>query len=81
MECTSKCDFTLRSLRQIFPKFIELLSKIIRPLSQNKYNQFVDILREKGIHVETGVFGAMMKVEIHNDGPVSIWIDSEEKSL
>lgn len=49
--------------------------------AESLYNQFVDILREKGIHVETGVFGAMMKVEIHNDGPVSIWIDSEEKSL
>lgn len=26
--------------------------------------------------VATGVFGAMMQVEIHNDGPVSIWLDS-----
>ena len=31
-----------------------------------------------GIHVEGGVFGADMKVELLNDGPVTIWIDSAE---
>ncbi len=40
---------------------------------------FAERLREEGIQrVETGVFGAMMHVEIHNDGPVTIWLDSDE---
>ncbi len=37
---------------------------------------FADALRQLNIHVETGVFGAHMQVEIHNDGPVTIWLDS-----
>lgn len=40
---------------------------------------FCDRLRAEGIQrVETGVFGAMMQVEIHNDGPVTIWLDSAD---
>lgn len=36
-------------------------------------------LRAEGVQqVETGVFGAMMQVEIHNDGPVTIWLDSAD---
>ncbi len=34
--------------------------------------KFVGFLREEGLQVETGIFGAMMLVEIHNDGPVTI---------
>lgn len=41
------------------------------------YNQFVRILRERGITVETGEFGAMMDVELVNDGPVTIWLERE----
>ncbi|ADG05734.1 D-aminoacyl-tRNA deacylase [Kyrpidia tusciae] len=33
-------------------------------------------LREKGVRVETGVFGAHMDVELVNDGPVTLWLDS-----
>jgi D-tyrosyl-tRNA(Tyr) deacylase len=40
---------------------------------------FAARLRAEGItRVEMGVFGAMMQVEIHNDGPVTIWLDSDE---
>lgn len=40
---------------------------------------FRDRLRAEGVqHVETGIFGAMMQVEIHNDGPVTIWLDSAD---
>ena len=35
-------------------------------------------LRETGLHVETGVFGADMKVALTNDGPVTIILDTEE---
>ncbi len=36
---------------------------------------FVDALRGEGIHVETGVFGARMEVELVNDGPVTLVLD------
>jgi D-tyrosyl-tRNA(Tyr) deacylase len=36
---------------------------------------FVDALRAEGVHVETGVFGARMEVELVNDGPVTIILD------
>ena len=39
---------------------------------------FAGALRGRGVHVETGVFGAGMLVEIHNDGPVTIWLDSDQ---
>lgn len=36
-------------------------------------------LREEGVRrVEQGIFGAMMRVEIHNDGPVTIILDTNE---
>jgi len=38
------------------------------------YERFVQELRELGIHVETGAFGARMTVELVNDGPVTIVI-------
>ena len=38
---------------------------------------FAESLRRRGVRVETGVFGADMLVEIHNDGPVTIWLDSD----
>ena len=40
---------------------------------------YVEALRKAGIgRVETGEFGAMMQVEIHNDGPVTILLDTDE---
>lgn len=41
-------------------------------------NQFADALREYGLPVATGRFGAEMLVELVNDGPVTIWLDSAE---
>jgi len=40
-------------------------------------DKFVAFLREKGVSVQTGIFGAMMLVEIFNDGPVTIILDKE----
>jgi D-tyrosyl-tRNA(Tyr) deacylase len=39
------------------------------------YESFVDRLRSKGLKVETGEFGAMMDVELVNDGPVTLWLE------
>ena len=37
--------------------------------------KFVEFLRAEGVPTDAGVFGAMMLVEIHNDGPVTIIVD------
>lgn len=42
------------------------------------YDIWNNKIRENGIKVETGIFGADMKVSITNDGPITIMIDSEE---
>lgn len=42
------------------------------------YEKFNSVLREKGIKVETGVFGAMMDVSLINDGPVTLIIESKK---
>ena len=39
------------------------------------YERFITALRERALHVETGVFGAMMEVELVNDGPVTLLLD------
>jgi D-aminoacyl-tRNA deacylase len=39
------------------------------------YEQFVKLLRASGVQVETGQFGAMMDVELVNDGPVTISLE------
>ncbi|MDB4878042.1 MAG: D-tyrosyl-tRNA(Tyr) deacylase [Gemmatimonadetes bacterium] len=39
------------------------------------YERFVALLRERGVPVETGEFGAMMQVELVNDGPVTLWLE------
>ncbi|WHY76310.1 D-aminoacyl-tRNA deacylase [Neobacillus sp. WH10] len=41
------------------------------------YEAFNGMLREKGIRVETGVFGAMMDVQLTNDGPVTLILESK----
>jgi D-tyrosyl-tRNA(Tyr) deacylase len=41
------------------------------------YESFVAALRSHGVHVETGEFRAMMEVELVNDGPVTLLLDSE----
>lgn len=42
------------------------------------YDYFNKVILEKGIHLETGIFGADMKVSLVNDGPVTIILDSQD---
>jgi len=44
------------------------------------YEKFVERLRAMGFKVGTGVFQADMLVEIHNTGPVTVWLDTDELS-
>jgi len=58
------------------PSFVEAAAPA---LAAPLVDRFADRLRAEGIsRVEKGVFGAMMKVEILNDGPVTITLDSAE---
>ena len=42
------------------------------------YEAFIGRCRESGLPVETGEFGADMKVELLNDGPVTLWMDTKD---
>jgi len=54
------------------PSFIDAARpEIAIPL----YERFIELLRARGSQVETGEFGAMMDVELVNDGPVTLWIE------
>ncbi len=54
------------------PSFIDAaLPEIAEPL----VNRFVELLRGYNIPTQTGKFGAHMEVEIHNNGPVTIWLE------
>ena len=44
------------------------------------YLRFADALRDLGVSVATGEFGADMRVALVNDGPVTIWIDSTDRA-
>ena len=55
-------------------------SNAARPdVAEPLYLHFCDALRELGVPVETGVFGAHMQVELANDGPVTIVLDVEAR--
>ena len=54
------------------PSFIDAaLPEVASPL----VDRFVDLLRSHGVPTQTGQFGAHMDVEIHNNGPVTIWLE------
>jgi D-tyrosyl-tRNA(Tyr) deacylase len=58
------------------PSFIEAAPP---EQAEKLYGQFVEQARTTGLKVETGRFQEYMQVEIHNDGPVTIMLDSREK--
>lgn len=56
------------------PSFIEAAPpEVAEPI----YESFLRALRGRGLHVESGVFRATMDVELVNDGPVTILLDSD----
>ena len=48
-------------------------------LAERLYLGFVGALRDLGIEVATGRFGAVMEVELVNDGPFTIWLDTADR--
>jgi D-aminoacyl-tRNA deacylase len=74
-ECLVVSQFTLYgdARRGKRPSFIEAAQPSTAiPL----YERFAEVLRDCGVRVKTGEFGADMLVEIENDGPVTILLDS-----
>ncbi len=57
------------------PSFVKAMKP---PRAEEMFNQFVAACRARGLVVETGRFGAMMDVELVNDGPVTLLIDSSK---
>jgi D-tyrosyl-tRNA(Tyr) deacylase len=54
------------------PSFIDAA----RPdAAERLYERFIGMLAERGVRVERGEFGAMMDVELVNDGPVTLWLE------
>lgn len=48
-------------------------------IANSLYDTFVDKLMKGSLKVQTGIFGADMQVELENDGPVTILLDSEKQ--
>lgn len=46
------------------------------PVAEPLVEAVADELRQRGVHVETGRFGAMMQVELVNDGPVTVLVET-----
>ena len=57
------------------PSFVKAMVPAEATLLFDKWNA---LLRERFPNLQTGVFGADMKVELINDGPFTLWLDSEE---
>lgn len=45
-------------------------------IAKDHWHKFNGLLRKEGIEVQEGVFGVHMEVDLVNDGPVTIWLDS-----
>jgi D-tyrosyl-tRNA(Tyr) deacylase len=48
-------------------------------LAERLYLRFAEALRARGVRVATGRFGAVMAVELVNDGPFTIWLDTSDR--
>jgi len=57
------------------PSFIEAAAG---PEAQPLFDRVVDLMRREGLRVETGIFGATMRVSLVNEGPVTILLDSRK---
>jgi len=57
------------------PSFVDAAAG---PDAEPLFNRFVELLRREGVRVDTGVFGAQMRVQLVNEGPVTILLDSRK---
>ncbi|MCX7654066.1 MAG: D-aminoacyl-tRNA deacylase [Fervidobacterium sp.] len=57
------------------PSYTDSASPLI---AQQLYEKFIELVASYGVFVQTGIFGEHMEVEIHNNGPVTLLIDSKK---
>jgi len=70
-------QFTLHAdTRQRRPSFINAAPPEV---ARELYECFLSLARRRGVKVETGIFGANMELELINDGPVTIILDSRDR--
>jgi len=76
-ECLLISNFTLYAncKKGRRPSFIESMEP---EQASALFDYFVEVVKAKGVAVQTGEFGAKMLVDIQNDGPVTIILDSDE---
>ena len=69
------CQFTLyaETKKGRRPSFIESAKSDI---AEKIYNDFIEEIKKENLKIQTGIFGAKMKVNIVNEGPVTIMLDS-----
>ncbi len=67
------CGDILKGNRPSFDKSEE------KNKAEEKFDFFVSLLKESGLYVEKGIFGAFMEIYHTNSGPVTIVIDTKEK--
>ncbi len=58
------------------PSFLDAAAPEV---GERLYGVFADTLEARGVRVARGVFGALMEVELVNDGPMTIWLDSAQR--
>lgn len=58
------------------PSFIEAAAG---PEAEPLFDRVVELMRREGLTVETGIFGAQMRVSLVNEGPVTILLDSRKE--
>ena len=56
------------------PSFTDAAPPVV---AESLFELFKDALASYGLTVASGIFGAYMTIEIRNEGPVTIWLDSE----
>jgi D-aminoacyl-tRNA deacylase len=59
------------------PSFTDAAPPVV---AESLFEHFKDALASYGLTVASGIFGASMTIEIRNEGPVTIWLDSEALS-
>lgn len=50
-------------------------------MANSLYERFNELLRSRGVTVETGIFGAMMEVDLINDGPVTLVLERRNETV